>query len=70
VLLNGPRQTGKTTRAEAIATQSGADVDTFDDAAMLALASNDPAGFVRNLTGPVVIDVRVLHIHDPATRWA
>jgi hypothetical protein len=56
VLLNGPRQTGKTTLARAIATQSGADFYTFDDAATLALASNDPAGFVRNLTGPVVID--------------
>jgi predicted AAA+ superfamily ATPase len=56
VLLNGPRQTGKTTLARAIAAQSGADFYTFDDAATLAFASNDPAGFVRNLTGPVVID--------------
>ncbi len=56
VLLNGARQTGKTTLAQAMAAQSGAVYYTLDDAATLAFASNDPAGFVRNLTGPVVID--------------
>jgi predicted AAA+ superfamily ATPase len=56
VLLNGARQTGKTTLAQAIASQTGAGYFTLDDAATLSLAGSDPSGFVRNLTGPVVID--------------
>jgi len=56
VLLNGARQTGKTTLAQAIAGKTGADYFTLDDAATLALAAGDPAGFIRNLTGPVVLD--------------
>jgi predicted AAA+ superfamily ATPase len=56
VLLNGARQTGKTTLAQAIATKTGACYFTFDDSATLAAAGVDPAGFIRNLTGPVVID--------------
>ncbi len=56
VLLNGARQTGKTTLAQAIAARSGARYYTLDDYATLALAAGDPAGFIRNLSGPVVID--------------
>jgi uncharacterized protein len=56
VLLNGARQTGKTTLAQALAEQTGAHYFTLDDATTLALASNDPTGFVRNLAGPVVLD--------------
>jgi len=56
VLLNGARQTGKTTLAQAIAEKSGAQYFTLDDAATLALAAGDPAGFIRNLSGPVVLD--------------
>lgn len=56
VLLNGARQTGKTTLAQTVAAGSGAQYFTLDDSATLALAAGDPAGFVRNLTGPVVID--------------
>lgn len=56
VLLNGARQTGKTTLAQAMAAKSGAQYFTLDDAATLALAAGDPAGFIRNLTGPVVVD--------------
>jgi len=55
VLLNGARQTGKTTLAQAMAARSGAQYFTLDDAATLALAAGDPAGFIRNLTGPVVL---------------
>jgi hypothetical protein len=29
---------------------------TLDDAATLALAAADPVGFIRNLSGPVVLD--------------
>ena len=56
VLLNGARQTGKTTLAQAIASKSGAQYYTLDDYATLALAAGDPAGFIRNLGGPVIID--------------
>jgi uncharacterized protein len=56
VLLNGARQTGKTTLAQVLAAGSGAQYFTFDDSATLALAAGDPSGFIRNLTGPVVLD--------------
>jgi hypothetical protein len=56
VLLNGARQTGKTTLAQLLAAAAGAQYFTLDDAATLALAMGDPAGFARNLPGPVVID--------------
>ena len=56
VLLNGARQTGKTTLVQAMAAGSGAQYFTFDDSATLSLAAGDPAGFIRNLTGPVVLD--------------
>jgi uncharacterized protein len=56
VLLNGARQTGKTTLARTIAQEKGAGYFTFDDSATLSLAMSDPAGFIRNLSGPVVLD--------------
>jgi uncharacterized protein len=56
VLLNGARQTGKTTLAQALAEQTGAQYFTLDDAATLGLVAGDPTGFIRNLKGPVVID--------------
>jgi len=56
VLLNGARQTGKTTLAQAIAEKTGARYLTLDDSATLALACGDPAGFIRNLSGRVVLD--------------
>jgi predicted AAA+ superfamily ATPase len=56
VLLNGARQTGKTTLVQSLANNLGAEYFSLDDVATLALARGDPAGFVRNLVGPVVID--------------
>ena len=56
VLLNGARQTGKTTLVRSFAEKTGARYFTLDDYATLALAAGDPAGFIRNLSGPVVID--------------
>ena len=56
VLLNGARQTGKTTLAQALADRTGAQYFTLDDAATLGLVAGDPNGFIRNLKGPVVID--------------
>jgi predicted AAA+ superfamily ATPase len=56
VLINGARQTGKTTLARAVSQTTGAQYFTLDDAATLALATGDSAGFVRQLSGPVVLD--------------
>lgn len=56
VLLNGARQTGKTTLVQALADTRNAAYFTFDDVATLASARSDPAGFIRDLTGPVVLD--------------
>ena len=56
VLLNGARQTGKTTLVRVIAEKADAQYFTLDDAATLALARGDPAGFIRNLTGHVIVD--------------
>jgi hypothetical protein len=58
VLLNGARQTGKTTLAQAIAAELGAQYFTLDDAATVALAATDPSGFIRNLSGLVIIASR------------
>ena len=56
VLLNGARQTGKTTLVQSLAAGLGAEYFTLDDAATLGLAYGDPTGFIQNLSGPVVLD--------------
>jgi len=56
VLLNGARQTGKTTLVQSLAGKLSAEYFTLDDMTTLALARGDPAGFTSNSTGPVVID--------------
>lgn len=65
VLLNGARQTGKSTLAKHLADGAHpARYLTFDDATVLAAAQTDPDGFVRSLEGPVVLDEiqRVPHL--------
>ncbi len=57
VLLHGARQVGKSTLAQEVASgQHPARYLTLDDAAVLAAAKSDPAGFVSGLEGPLVID--------------
>lgn len=60
VLLNGARQTGKSTLARALAPDAfpggPAEYRTLDDATVLAAATEDPDGYVRGLSGPVVLD--------------
>ncbi len=57
VLLQGPRQAGKSTLAKALIQDvPGGRYLTLDDAAVLAAATADPTGFVRGLDGPVVLD--------------
>ena len=56
-LLVGARQSGKSTLCRSLASSAHpARYLTFDDAAVLASARADPAGFVANLDGPVVLD--------------
>jgi predicted AAA+ superfamily ATPase len=57
VLINGPRQAGKSTLARHIAsTGHPARYLTLDDVEVLAGAKSDPSGFIADLDGPVVID--------------
>jgi uncharacterized protein len=56
VLLNGSRQTGKTTLAQAIDARKETPYFTLDDATMLALAAGDPLGFICNLSSPIVLN--------------
>lgn len=57
VLLNGPRQSGKTTLVKQIAKDLGISYLTLDDPDMLALASNDPKAFLAFYADkPVAID--------------
>ena len=57
VLVNGARQTGKSTLVEQLLkTTYQAEYYTFDDAATLASANHDPAGFIANLPDKVIID--------------
>lgn len=56
VLLNGARQTGKSTLARQVTETNGAAYFTFDDATTLAAASSDPVGFIRGLPERVIFD--------------
>jgi len=57
ILLNGARQTGKSTLAQAcIHGLDGAQYRTMDDAPVLSAALKDPAGFLTDFSGTVVLD--------------
>ncbi|SEF83884.1 ATP-binding protein [Thauera chlorobenzoica] len=56
VLLNGARQTGKSTLAQSLPEATPRRYLTLDDHTTLAAAHADPAGFIAGLSGPVVID--------------
>ncbi|MGH9854242.1 MAG: ATP-binding protein, partial [Blastocatellia bacterium] len=57
VLLNGARQTGKSTLAEHLTeTVYPARYVTLDDATVLSAARYDPVGFISGFNGPAVID--------------
>lgn len=49
VLLNGARQTGKTTLVKKLVSSRSARYVSLDDVTMQAAANSDPAGFVRGL---------------------
>jgi|GEM_PF-75168 len=57
VFINGPRQAGKSTLVKAIAKEyAKMDYVTFDDITIRANALNDPQGFLRSFSNPVIID--------------
>lgn len=56
VLVHGPRQCGKTTLAQAVGDARGYTYLTFDDPVTLASAAGDPAGFLSELPGRVILD--------------
>lgn len=57
LLLNGARQTGKSTLAQSIAEQAHpARYITLDNASVLAAVRHDAAGFLAGIDGAVVID--------------
>ncbi len=56
VLLNGARQTGKTTLAHSLAKERSVSFYTLDDIATLSAATEDPVGFIKGLRDAAVID--------------
>jgi len=56
VLLNGARQTGKSTLVQLLATQRGGQYLTLDDPATAGLASSDPYALVRGVGDFLVFD--------------
>jgi uncharacterized protein len=56
VLLNGARQTGKSTLARALAEERGGRYLSLDEPLVAAAAAADPEGFVQGLTGFTVLD--------------
>jgi hypothetical protein len=57
VAIAGPRQSGKTTLARAIASQTHRYV-TLDDPALLNAARADPAGLIRRLDRAVIAEIQ------------
>lgn len=57
VLVNGPRQCGKTTLVQTLATSSRPYL-TLDDATALAAATSDPVQFLRGLDGAIIDEVQ------------
>ncbi|NOT31945.1 MAG: ATP-binding protein [Planctomycetes bacterium] len=56
VLLNGARQTGKSTLAEELAKEQGGRYLTLDDGTLLGTARSDPTALLQGAAGLTVID--------------
>ena len=64
VLVNGARQTGKSTLVQSTAfTKQGRQYLTLDDPGVLAAAKQDPNGFIAGLNTPVTLD-EVQHVPE------
>src|SRR5437588_4452216 len=72
VLINGARQTGKSTLVQSPeVAEPGRRYLTFDDRSVLAAAKGDPGGFIAGLMTPVTLD-EVQHVPElfPAIKIA
>jgi predicted AAA+ superfamily ATPase len=69
VLLNGARQTGKTTLVQSL--EDARTYLTFDEIGVLSAAKDDPSGFLDGLSGPVTLD-EIQHVPElfPALKAA
>ena len=56
VLIHGPRQSGKTTLAQAVGARMGYTYFTFDDEVTRGVAAADPAGFIADLPSRAILD--------------
>ncbi|GAA4514756.1 AAA family ATPase [Nonomuraea ferruginea] len=56
VVVNGPRQCGKTTLLQSCRRFGDATFATLDDPSQLAIARDDPRTFARQQPQPVIID--------------
>ena len=58
VVLNGPRQSGKSTLVQSLKTSTEAPRRylTLDDPVVLNAAKSDPSGFIDGLQGPITLD--------------
>lgn len=56
LVLNGPRQAGKTTLMRQLIASRGGELRNLDDEAQLAATLNDPIGFVSSTGRPLYID--------------
>ena len=56
VVVNGPRQAGKTTLLRQLHAQRGGTFHTLDQAEVFKLATEDPAGFIADAPRPMFID--------------
>lgn len=57
ILINGARQTGKTTLVQELVDEKIAvRYETLDDVALLATVKRDPVGFIKQFSEPIVID--------------
>jgi uncharacterized protein len=56
VIVNGPRQAGKSTLVELLADSAGNERITLDDAPRLRVARTDPRGLLESTTRPLFID--------------
>lgn len=56
VMLNGPRQSGKSTLVQSLNQYHQANYITFDDSNYLTAARHDPQGFISRFYEPVILD--------------
>lgn len=67
VVLNGPRQAGKTTLMHQLRTVSGGEFRSLDDETHLVAATRDPVGYLDTDARPLFVD-EVQRVGDPLVR--